>query len=120
MNTVSTVDAYFAEWTPGFLPFFGSPSGSVLWSQMDIEIPAFGSGNYDVSLIPNLMTDQQMRLIQELTDLRVPDRTFRVWRVSTGDWFVIDQVFGKDDTVYYALGISPDEWLASLATLLNK
>ena len=55
-----------------------------------------------------LMTDQQMRLIQELTDLRVPDRTFRLWRVSTGDWFVIDQVFGKDDTVYYALGLSPE------------
>lgn len=57
VSTASTVDAYFAEWTPGFLPFFGSPSGSALWSQMDIEIPAFGSGNYDVNLIPNLMTD---------------------------------------------------------------
>jgi hypothetical protein len=32
-------------------------------------------------------------------------RYVRPWRVSTGGWFVVDQVLGRDDIVVYAVGI---------------
>jgi hypothetical protein len=34
-------------------------------------------------------------------------RRARVWRVSQGGWFVVDQVLGKHELITYALGIDP-------------
>jgi FMN-binding protein len=34
-------------------------------------------------------------------------RRERVWRVSQGGWFVVDQVLGKHELITYALGIDP-------------
>lgn len=54
-----------------------------------------------------LLTDKQMRDIREFSGIELRDRKVRAWRVSNGDWFFIDHVLGKDDTVYYALALSP-------------
>ncbi len=54
-----------------------------------------------------LLTDKQMRDIREFSGIELRDRRVRAWRVSTGDWFFVDHVLGKDDTVYYALAMSP-------------
>lgn len=35
-------------------------------------------------------------------------RYIRAWRVSTGGWFVVDQVVGRDDLIRYAIGLSAD------------
>ena len=53
-----------------------------------------------------ILTDKQMRDIREFGGIELRDRKVRAWRVSTGDWFFVDHVLGKDDTVYYALSIS--------------
>ncbi len=53
-----------------------------------------------------LLTDKQMRDIREFSGIELRDRKVRAWRVSNGDWFFIDHVLGKDDTVYYALALS--------------
>ena len=53
-----------------------------------------------------LLTDKQMRDIREFSGIELRDRKVRAWRVSTGDWFFVDHVLGKDDTVYYALAMS--------------
>jgi hypothetical protein len=29
----------------------------------------------------------------------------KVWKASTGGWFVLDQVFGRDDRITYAIGL---------------
>ena len=34
-------------------------------------------------------------------------RRERVWRVSPGGWFIVDQVLGKHELITYALGIDP-------------
>lgn len=34
-------------------------------------------------------------------------RRERVWRVSTGGWFIVDQVLGKHELITYALGMDP-------------
>ncbi len=51
------------------------------------------------------LTDGEIKDIQTETDVKVRDRRVRAWRVSTGGWFIIDQVKGRDDTVTYALGL---------------
>lgn len=53
VNSVSTLDAYFAEWNTST----NSPTGAPLWSSTGLEIPAFGSGIYDLVLTPNLLTN---------------------------------------------------------------
>lgn len=55
-----------------------------------------------------LLTDKQMRDIRDYSGIELRDRRVRAWRVSTGDWFFVDHVLGKDDTVYYALAMSAD------------
>jgi hypothetical protein len=54
-----------------------------------------------------LLTDKQMRDIREFSGIELRDRKVRAWRVSNGDWLFVDHVLGKDDTVYYALALSP-------------
>ncbi|HET7364087.1 MAG TPA: FMN-binding protein [Burkholderiales bacterium] len=34
-----------------------------------------------------------------------PGRRERIWRVSAGGWFIVDQVLGKHELISYALGI---------------
>ncbi len=52
-----------------------------------------------------ILTDRQYRLIKEDAVAPITDRTVRMWKVSTGGWFFIDQVEGLDTTVTYALGL---------------
>ena len=53
VTSISVLDAYFAEWNTSL----NSPTGSPLWSSTNVTLPAFGSGNYDLVLTPNLLTD---------------------------------------------------------------
>lgn len=55
-----------------------------------------------------LLTDKEMRNIADYSGVELRDRKVRGWRTSTGDWFFVDHVLGRDDTVYYALALSPE------------
>jgi hypothetical protein len=35
-------------------------------------------------------------------------RDIKAWKVSSGGWFIIDQVRGRDDWISYAVGITPE------------
>jgi hypothetical protein len=39
------------------------------------------------------------------SDVNVWTRNIKAWRASTGGWFILDQVRGRDDWITYALGI---------------
>jgi hypothetical protein len=51
-----------------------------------------------------LSDDQIARLIGD-TQAPIWRRQIKVWRVSTGGWFFIDQVIGRDDRITYAVGL---------------
>lgn len=55
-----------------------------------------------------VLTDQQMGLIEERSRSRFFSRKFRMWAVSTGGWFIVDQVeaMGTTDTYAIALDIN--------------
>jgi hypothetical protein len=39
------------------------------------------------------------------SDINVYSRDIKAWRVSTGGWFIVDQVRGKDDWISYAIAV---------------
>lgn len=58
--------------------------------------------------IPLALTGAQRSQMQERSGVREPFKSDRVWRASTGGFFVIDEVVGKHEMIKYALGIAAD------------
>jgi Na+-translocating ferredoxin:NAD+ oxidoreductase RnfG subunit len=54
------------------------------------------------------ISSEQERAIEKETGVSVRNRTLSVWRVSTGGWFIVDQVIGRHDNIPYALGLAAD------------
>lgn len=52
-----------------------------------------------------ILTDDQIKQIQTDSDISVTDRKVRMWHVSTGQTFYLDQVIGLNSDVTYAIGI---------------
>jgi hypothetical protein len=59
---------------------------------------------------PNFVTlDQdQFNAIIKDADVVPWSRNIKAWKVSTGEWFILDQVRGKDDWITYAVAIDQD------------
>lgn len=51
------------------------------------------------------LDQEQFNAIIKDSDVNVYTRNIKAWRASTGGWFVIDQVRGKDDWISYAIAI---------------
>ncbi len=54
----------------------------------------------------HILTDPEIKAIQTDAEVSVTDRKVRMWKVSTGDTFYLDQVIGLNSDVTYAIGIS--------------
>jgi len=54
------------------------------------------------------INDTQRMEIERRTGVNVRVREQRVWRVSTGGLFLIDEVIGKHELITYALGLNSD------------
>ena len=50
----------------------------------------------------------QEREIERVSGVSVRNRTLNLWRVSTGGWFIVDQVIGRHDNIPYAIGLEAD------------
>ncbi len=57
---------------------------------------------------PLTLTESQSRNIGQEARAAVHTPEVKAWRVSSGGWFIVDQVEGKDDWVTYAVALSPD------------
>ena len=51
------------------------------------------------------------------SDVNVWSRDIKAWKVSTGGWFILDQVRGRDDWITYAIGVSPKGGVKSIEIL---
>jgi Na+-translocating ferredoxin:NAD+ oxidoreductase RnfG subunit len=54
------------------------------------------------------LSKEQMRAIETASGVNVLNRTLRAWRVSTGGWFIIDEVVGKHEFIPFALALDKD------------
>ncbi len=51
------------------------------------------------------LTKDQIRAIEKDADVNVRNTTLQLWRVSTGGWFIVDEVVGKHDFIPFALAL---------------
>ncbi len=54
---------------------------------------------------PVTLTDAQASAIEKATDTNVRNKTLQVWKVSTGGWFIADEVVGKHEFIPLGLGL---------------
>ena len=54
------------------------------------------------------LTKEQVGAIEKASGISVHSRDLRIWRVSTGGWFIADQVVGKHEYIPFALGLDTD------------
>jgi Na+-translocating ferredoxin:NAD+ oxidoreductase RnfG subunit len=54
---------------------------------------------------PHTLTDEQVKAVEHASGVHVLSKQLKVWRVSTGGWFIADEVVGKHEYIPYALGL---------------
>jgi hypothetical protein len=54
------------------------------------------------------LSDAQAKAIERQSDVNVREREVKIWRVSTGGWFIADEVVGKHEFIPFALALGPD------------
>ena len=64
------------------------------------------------------LTDEQAEQLGRVSGTTVYRNTVKVWKVSTGGWFFLDQVPGRDDRITYALGLNPDGSIKAVEVLV--
>ena len=52
------------------------------------------------------LTADQQRNIESRSGVRLRTRDLKVWKVSGGGWFIVDEVLGKHEYITYALGLN--------------
>lgn len=51
------------------------------------------------------LTDAQKKAIEKASDLRIR-KDPQIWRVSGGEWFIVDEVVGKHEFITFAVGLT--------------
>ncbi len=64
------------------------------------------------------LTDEQVEQLGRVSGTTVYRNTVKAWKVSTGGWFFLDQVPGRDDRITYALGLNPDGSVKALEVMV--
>jgi len=55
--------------------------------------------------VPVTLTPEQMKAIEKDSDVNVLSPQLKVWKSSTGGWFIADQVVGKHDFIPFAVAL---------------
>lgn len=55
--------------------------------------------------VPLTLSDDQAKAIEKASDSNVRNRELHVWKVSTGGWFIVDEVVGKHEFIPIALAL---------------
>lgn len=54
---------------------------------------------------PRTLTEDQVKAIEHASGVHVLTKEMKVWRVSSGGWFIVDEVVGKHEYIPFALGL---------------
>src|SRR5689334_8972687 len=75
----------------------------------------------DATLTPAdfTMSEHQVDQLISVTGSTVYRSKVRAWRASTGGWFFVDQVPGRDDRVTYALALEPNGTVRGVEVLIG-
>lgn len=57
---------------------------------------------------PIKLTAEQRKRIEQQSHVRLLHDEQRIWRVSGGGWFIVDEVIGKHEFITYAIGLNAE------------
>ena len=63
------------------------------------------------------LTDAQASAIERDAGVNVRDKTVRLWRSSTGGWFIADEVVGKHEFIPFAVAVDANGAVKSVEIL---
>ncbi len=63
------------------------------------------------------LNDQQTSAIESASNANVLNRELKAWRVSTGGWFIVDEVVGKHEFIPIALALDENGAVKSVEIL---
>jgi FMN-binding domain len=66
----------------------------------------FPHATFKQDFIP--LSEEQYNNLRDTAQVTQWVREIKAWRVSTGGWFLVDQVVGRDDWVFYAVGLDTE------------
>lgn len=86
---------------------FGGPAFATVYLTLEQAQPLFFPGATFQPLAITL-TGEQAKAIERASGVDVRDKQLRVWRVSTGGWFIADEVVGKHEFIPFALALDDE------------
>jgi Na+-translocating ferredoxin:NAD+ oxidoreductase RnfG subunit len=63
------------------------------------------------------LTDDQVKAIEKASGVAVRNHQLKAWRVSTGGWFIVDEVVGKHEFIPFALALDTQGAVKSVEVL---
>ncbi|HEU5047703.1 MAG TPA: FMN-binding protein [Rickettsiales bacterium] len=57
---------------------------------------------------PVTLTDAQAQAIEQQSGVNVRHKDIKLWKVSSGGYFIVDDVVGKHEFITYAIGLNQD------------
>lgn len=66
---------------------------------------------------PRTLTNEEAKAIERASGVAVRSRQLRAWRVSTGGWFIVDEVVGKHEFIPFAVALDDSGAVRSIEIL---
>ncbi len=77
-------------------------------------------GAEHLTLQPIVLTRETQEKMRQASSVAHPFQSGRIWRTSTGGWFIVDEVIGKHEMITYAVGVNPDGSVRQIEILEYK
>jgi Na+-translocating ferredoxin:NAD+ oxidoreductase RnfG subunit len=98
------------------LIIFGGPAYATVYLSVEQAQALLFPGATFQSYFQTL-TEEQVKTIEHASGVPVRNRQLKAWRVSTGGWFIADEVVGKHEFIPFALGLEKDGSVKGLEIL---
>lgn len=63
------------------------------------------------------LTEKQVKAVEHASGVPVRNHQLKAWRVSSGGWFVVDEVVGKHEFIPFAVGFDKDGAVSAIEIL---
>jgi len=95
----------------GLIPASLAAEPSLLYAETYLSLEQaqkvlFPGASFTPATIP--LTSQQQKAIASASDVRVRESTVKVWKVSGGGLFILDNAVGKHEFIDFALALNTD------------
>lgn len=77
-------------------------------------------GNVKASKIPVVLTKEQKKAIKSASKVRVNNVVLSVYKTSSGDWLIFDQIIGKHENIDMAFGLTKAGKVKGLEVLVYR